>query len=94
MDAFSNLPRATSISIIKDHAHLLDLLEGSTRASDPEEMAKRGFSLLATESGSLIKRIDALIVGQRVKGIVGHGSFVAKVEEVSNRENGRGETGA
>ena len=94
VDAFSNLPRATSISIIKDHAHLLDLLEGSTRASDPEEMAKRGFSLLATESGTLIKRIDALIVGQRVKGIVGHGSFVAKVEEVSNRENGRGETGA
>lgn len=81
IEALAALPRARSIGVLREQNHVMDLLESYARASDPEEMSKRGFSLLASESGYLIRSIDAIEVGQRIKGIVGHGSFVATVNE-------------
>ncbi|MDA8080704.1 MAG: exodeoxyribonuclease VII large subunit [Actinomycetota bacterium] len=92
MEALAGLPKANSLSVLREQSHVMDLLESYTRASDPEEMSKRGFSLLASESGYLIRAIDEIEVGQRIKGIVGHSSFVATVNEkttnVEHKERG------
>ena len=65
----------------------MDLLESYARTSDPEEMSKRGFSLLAGDSGNLIRSIDEIAVGQRIKGIVGRGSFIATVNEKTSDDD-------
>ncbi len=88
VDLIAHLPKSSSQFILLEHAHLLEILESSTRASDPEEMAKRGFSLLATDSGTLIKSVEAISVGQRLKGMIGRSSFDATVDKVRNEETG------
>ncbi len=94
LELLATLPKALATTVIKGQLHLVELIEGSTRASDPEEMAKRGFSLLATEAGGLIKDIEAINVGQHIQGLIGRGSFVATVDRVYKDESGRGGAGA
>lgn len=96
LNILAELPKARALSVLRSQAHVLDLLESSTRASDPEEMSKRGFSLLANESGALIRTIEKINVGQKIKGIVGHGSFIATVNETktTNEDNERSGAGA
>lgn len=72
-----------SLATLGNQSHHIDMLESSARASDPEEMALRGFSLLASEYGNLIRDITSIEVGHRIKGIVGRGSFIATVDETS-----------
>lgn len=67
-------------------SHQIELLSRSIMASDPEEMASRGFSLIASESGQLIRDISSINVGQRIKARVGTGSFTATVDETDAGE--------
>ncbi len=95
IDAIAVLPEERSSGVIREHTHVLNLLESLAKASDPEEMSKRGFSLLANESGNLIRSIDAINAGQRIKGTVGRGSFIATVNETTTtvEEKDRGGAG-
>lgn len=81
VNTLAELPKVRAMSQLRNQSHTLDLLESSARASDPEEMSKRGFALLGNESGTLIRSIGKIKVGQRLKGIVGRGSFIATVNE-------------
>lgn len=74
---------------IQSSKHSLDLYSIMLTASDPEQMAAKGFALLATESGVLIKSIDSMNEGDLVKGRLGRGSFVARVNEVNPNVNGK-----
>lgn len=96
IDALAGLPRERSFAAVLNQTHILDLLESSARTSDPEAMAQRGFSLLASESGSLIRSIENVKVGQKIKGIIGRGSFSATVNEriTTANEEERGGAGA
>lgn len=76
--------RIRSAEAIRSSRHFIEILEASSRASDPEEMAKRGFSLLASESGSLIRDVNEMSVGQKVKGAIGPGRFVATVDRIGS----------
>ncbi len=87
IDEVAALPRARSLGVLREQSHVMDLLESYARTSDPEEMSKRGFSLLAGDSGYLIRSIDEIAVGQRIKGIVGRGSFVATVNEKTSDDD-------
>lgn len=73
---------ASARAALKDAAHCLALLEGSALSSDPEAMASRGFALLASESGALIREVGAMHEGQRIRGLVGRKSFGALVEKI------------
>lgn len=76
-----------ALAKVGNQSHQIDMLESSARASDPEVMAVRGFSLLASEHGNLIRDISSIEVGDRIKGIVGHGSFIATVDETSKLDD-------
>lgn len=87
VEALAKMPRELAHSSLRNQGHVIDLLESSARASDPVEMSKRGFSLIASETGRLINDIDLISVGQKIKGLIGRGSFVATVNEKAKQDN-------
>lgn len=70
-----------SAAAIDRISNQIELLSRSIMASDPVEMASRGFSLIASESGQLIRHISSVKVGQRIKARVGSGCFTATIDE-------------
>lgn len=81
LSAFVDQIRSGALSAMDGVSHEIELLSRSVMASDPEEMVSKGFSLLASETGQLIRDISAIQVGQRIKARVGTGSFTATVEQ-------------
>ena len=60
---------------------MLDRSAGIVRALDPVRVLERGYSITRDDTGTIVRRIDDVVVGARVQVQVADGGFRARVED-------------
>ena len=60
-------------------------LDNSLAALSPTAILKRGYALVFSQDESVVKTVDAVNSGDRVRVLLGHGEFTARVEERSGQ---------
>ena len=73
--------QANWVFSITNQSNQIERIESSVTAWDPEQMASKGFSLIAHSSGHLVKEISDLVIGEKILGRLGRGRFTATVNE-------------
>lgn len=85
--------RSNSAHASTSQSNYIERIESSVMALDPEQMASRGYSLIASASGRLVKDIGDLVVGEKILGRVGRGSFTATVNQADQLVGRQDEVG-
>lgn len=74
-------------NIIVKKRNSLENLVLSLNHNNPIEILSKGYSITMTESGSIIKKVDDIKVGERMNTKVNNGIISSKVVEISEGEN-------
>jgi exodeoxyribonuclease VII large subunit len=66
---------------LREAGLVLDRSAGIVRALDPVRVLERGYSITRDDTGTIVRRIDDVVVGARVQVQVADGGFRARVED-------------
>ena len=75
--------RQVSVAVVTSQRQRVDALSQTVAALDPQQALRRGYALLRSRNGDLIRSIAAVAVDDKVRGVLRDGEFTATVETTS-----------